>query len=243
MPRRHALHSHLRQDRRPKRIRDIGTQQLTAAISKAFDFSAYRTIVDVGGGQGQFLAGLLEKFPSYEGILLDQPQVVAGAPDVPRLQKVGGNFFEEVPAGGDLYTLKLVIHDWDVPKAVAILGNVRKAMKPAAKLMLIEGLQKGPEPDFAKWMDIMMMAVTGGEERDEAEYREHLDQAGFVLERAIATEAFPWLHKARDQSWPGWRELTAQVPKLCGQLAKRFTAFRALILFGDPFVPEHHMFI
>jgi len=175
-----------------------GSRVTGQAICKAFDFSAYPTIVDVGGGQGQFLTQILDAFPSCQGILFDQPQVVAGAPDVPRLKKVGGDFFEAVPAGADLYTLKWVIHDWDIPKSVAILGNVRKAMKPGAQLMLIEALvRKGPEADLAKWMDINMMTMTGGEERDESEYRELLDRAGFALERTIATDAFPWLLLAK----------------------------------------------
>jgi C-methyltransferase len=131
---------------------------------------------------------LLRKYPNGQGILFDQPEVIAIAPERPRIRRVGGNFFEAVPEGGDLYTLKLIIHDWEEAKALAILRNVRKAMKPGAKLMLMEAVVKdGPEPDFAKWMDINMLVIPGGQERTVEEYRELFGKAGFSLEKAIPT--------------------------------------------------------
>jgi len=169
-----------------------GTRVTNQAIFEAFDFSPFATVVDVGGGQGLFLEELLQKYANCQGILFDQPEVVSLAPERPRIRKVGGNFFEAVPEGGDLYTLKWIIHDWEEAKALAILRNVRKAMKPGAKLMLIEAVVKdGPEPDFAKWMDINMLVIPGGQERTVEEYRELLNKAGFRLERTIPTKAFP----------------------------------------------------
>jgi len=165
-----------------------GTRVMTQAVFEVFDFSPFATIVDVGGGQGLFLEELLRKYPNGQGILFDQPEVIAIAPERPRIRRVGGNFFEAVPEGGDLYTLKLIIHDWEEAKALAILRNVRKAMKPGAKLMLMEAVVKdGPEPDFAKWMDINMLVIPGGQERTVEEYRELFGKAGFSLEKAIPT--------------------------------------------------------
>ena len=164
------------------------TRVSNQAIFEAFDFSPYPTVVDIGGGQGHFLEGLLERYPDSQGILLDQPAVVAQAPELPRLRRVGGNFFESVPPGGDLYTIKWVIHDWEESKAIAILRNIRRAMKPGSRLLLIEALLKeNPGPDFAKWLDINMLVMTGGEERTEKEYCALLNEAGFKLERVVPT--------------------------------------------------------
>jgi C-methyltransferase len=132
-----------------------------------------------------FWRPLLEKHPNCQGVLFDQPEVIALAPPRPRMQRVGGSFFESVPAGGDLYTLKLIIHDWEEAKAITILQNVRKAMKPTARLMLLEAVLKdGSEPDFAKWMDINMLVIPGGQERTLEEYRELLSKTGFWLDQA-----------------------------------------------------------
>jgi C-methyltransferase len=106
-------------------------------IVAGYDFSGYSTIVDVGGGHGRLLAAILAATPAAQGVLYDQPQVVADAPTL--LQEHGidarvrierGSFFETVPAGGDLYVLKLIIQDWPDEQAVTILRNVRLSLQP-----------------------------------------------------------------------------------------------------------------
>jgi len=106
-------------------------------IVAGYDFSGYSTIVDVGGGHGRLLAAILAATPAAQGVLYDQPQVVADAPTL--LQEHGidarvrierGSFFETVPAGGDLYVLKLIIEDWPDEQAVTILRNVRLSLQP-----------------------------------------------------------------------------------------------------------------
>ena len=106
---------------------------ITAVIA-GYDFSPYATIVDVGGGHGRLLAAILGAAPHSHGILLDLPEVVAGAPAVlaehhvaDRVRVVQGSFFDAVPEGGDAYVLKNVIHDWPDDGAAHILTNVRKA--------------------------------------------------------------------------------------------------------------------
>ena len=164
------------------------------AIFAAFDFTPFKTVIDVGGGQGMFLTDLLDRYPASNAVLFDQPEVIALAPEHPRLRRVGGSFFESIPNGGDLYTMKWIIHDWEESKALLILQNIRKAMKPTSKLMLIEMLIKdGPEPDFVKWMDLNMLAIPGGQERTADEYRQLLAQAGFKLDHVIATQGMPTL--------------------------------------------------
>jgi hypothetical protein len=166
---------------------------MIAAIHQAFDFSPYPVIVDVGGGQGAFLASIMERYPACCGVLFDQPAVVASASLHPRVEASPGDFFVSVPENGDLYTLKWVIHDWETSKAVRILENVRKAMKPEGTVMMIESIVSENEtefPDMVKWMDINMMVMTGGCERTEAEHRALLHSAGLQLDRIVPTASF-----------------------------------------------------
>ena len=104
-------------------------RQVAAAVLAAYDFGRFGTVVDVGGGNGAFLAAILARHPATRGVLFDQPHVVAGAPPVlaaagvaDRCEVVGGSFFEAVPAGGDAYVLKSILHDWEDADCVRILG-------------------------------------------------------------------------------------------------------------------------
>jgi hypothetical protein len=173
---------------------------MTNAIHEAFDFSPYGTVVDVGGGQGAFLASIIERNPKCRGVLYDRAAVIETAPAHPSIDRVPGDFFEFVPEGADLYTLKWIIHDWEEGKAIQILRNVRAAMKPGASLLLVESVisegdaQSGS--DIAKWMDINMMVMTGGRERTQEEYKALLTVAGFRVERMIPTASLPHLFLA-----------------------------------------------
>jgi len=93
-----------------------------------------------------------------------------------------------VPAGGDAYLLSHIIHDWSEPQCLTILGNVRKALKPGGRLLLIEMvLPPGNAPHPGKMLDIMMLVGPGGQERTEAEYGDLLGKAGFRLRRVVPT--------------------------------------------------------
>jgi hypothetical protein len=165
------------------------------AILGSFDFSAFPTVVDVGGGHGSLLAAVLKAHPGIRGILFDLPEVVKAADEIEgagvgdRCEVIGGDFFEYVPAGGDLYILKTVIHDWNDELAVKILGSCRKAMSPASRLLVIESVvPPGNEPHASWYMDLNMLVLTrGGLERTEAEYRALFAAAGFRLESVIPT--------------------------------------------------------
>jgi hypothetical protein len=169
----------------------------TQAMLDAYDFSPFTTLVDVGGGNGSVLAAVLGRHPGLRGVLFDRPDVVeragpnlqaAGLQD--RCAAVGGNFFESVPAGGDAYLMRHIIHDWDDEQSLAILRNCRKVMRPAGKLLLVETvIPPGNDPCFAKLLDLNMLVIPGGLERTEREYRELLAAAGFGLARIIPTRA------------------------------------------------------
>jgi hypothetical protein len=146
-------------------------------VANSYDWSQFPVIADIGGGTGGLLVDLLDSFPSCHGILFDEPAVVQQAIFHERLQHIGGNFFHSVPAGADAYILRWIIHDWSDAEAVTLLCKVREAMKPGARLILLEEMI--PETSkFApgKWTDLVMLAITGGRERTEREYRELLLQ-------------------------------------------------------------------
>src|SRR6266568_6553997 len=153
--------------------------QENAAIRGAYDFSRARTLIDVGGGQGTLLLSLLAREPHLTGILLDRPQVIASAKPLldrsehtDRVTAVGGDFFETVPAGGDIYLLKKVLHDWDDARAIAILKVCRAAIGRAGRLLVLEPvIAEGNAPGFAKLLDLLMLVYAGGRERSEAEHR------------------------------------------------------------------------
>jgi hypothetical protein len=143
------------------------------AVCAAYDFSRFRTIADIGGGQGRLLAALLRASSNARGILFDLPAVCAGAQRAldeaevaDRVTVVSGDFFREVPRGAQLYVMKSIIHDWDDDAALHILANCRAAMAADARLLLVERLVGEPnEPDEAKLFDINMLAMLGGRER------------------------------------------------------------------------------
>ncbi len=165
------------------------------AVAAAYDFSTFKTIIDVGGATGNMLAAILANHPGPRGILFDRPHVVSDAPALLDARGLGhrvtieiGDFFQHVPTGGDAYILSHIIHDWNEDQCLMILGHVRKAMKPAGRLLIVEMvLASGDAPHPGKILDMVMLSQTGGEERSEAEYGHLLSKAGFRLTRVVPT--------------------------------------------------------
>jgi hypothetical protein len=162
------------------------TLAANTAILAAYDFGRFGTVVDVGGGTGTLLASILKAHPVTRGILFDQAHVVAGAESVlhaagvaDRCEIAAGSFFENVPEGGDAYTLKSIIHDWEDEESVAILRACRAAMGPDAAVLVIER-DLGPpnENAAAKISDLNMLVMPGGRERTEEEYEQLFARAG-----------------------------------------------------------------
>ena len=171
-----------------------GTRGDLPAILAAYDFSGFGKIVDVGGGQGALLRGILERYPHATGVLCDVPSVVAEASEISgtavaeRCEYVGADIFQSVPHGADAYILKAIVHDWSDAQALQILRNCRQAIREAGKILLIEWVIKpSNEPDFAKWLDLTMLVVLPGRERTEEEFRDLYAAAGFRLTRIIPT--------------------------------------------------------
>ncbi len=155
-----------------------------ASVLKAYDFSGFKVVGDIGGGRGHLLRAVLEAAPHAKGILFDLPHVVAQAGSAAeRLTIQGGDFFKDALPACDAYMLMNVIHDWSDKDAVAILKAVRKAAPANAKLLLIELLlPEKPEPNPVYMLDIVMLAVVGGRERKRSEYEALFGEAGFRLD-------------------------------------------------------------
>lgn len=168
----------------------------TGAMLDAYDFSPFETVVDVGGGAGLMLAGILERHPTMKGVLFDMPAVadraratLSAAGVAERCRIAQGDFFTSVPEGGQVYVLRHILHDWDDGAAVAILRNCRQAMGPAGRVLVVESvIPPGNEPSFGKWLDLMMLIV-GGRERTHAQYERIFGDAGLRLTRAVPTAA------------------------------------------------------
>jgi hypothetical protein len=167
------------------------------AVAEAYDFSGIGSLVDVGGASGNMLGHMLSRHPNVRGVLYDLPHVVADAPALlashgvaDRVSIEGGSFFEGVPKGHDAYLLSHIIHDWDDSENATILKNVREAMKPDGKLLIVEMvLPEGNDPHMGKMLDMMMLLVPGGEERTAAEYAELLEPNGFRVTRVVPTDS------------------------------------------------------
>ena len=135
---------------------------------------------------------MLAANPDAHGTLFDRPHVVSRAAEelrktelAGRCRIIGGDFFEEVPGGGEAYILKSILHDWDDDQCVAILKSCRRAMQPDGALIVIENVLGSPN-DYPDHMDLTMLVVTGGVERTQEEFASLYRNAGFSLMRVFS---------------------------------------------------------
>jgi len=182
-----------------------GAAAMRMAALLELDWTATSTVVDVGGGTGGMLLRLLGRQPHLRGILFDLPHVgdeacaaIAAAGLDGRCEFVGGSFFETVPAGGDVYLLGQILHDWDDADATRILQTCRHAAADHSRLVAVEQIvPHGNDPHPSKLLDLHMLVVLGGRQRTEEEFRRLLADGGFELTGivegpgACALEAVP----------------------------------------------------
>jgi len=173
------------------------TREVARAVVAAYDFSRFRTVVDVGGGNGTLIAVILAATPTLRGIVFDLASgnaeaapnlAVAGVAD--RCEVVAGDFFRCVPSGADAYTLKSVIHDWDDERSIAILRTCREAISADGKLLLVERvmparMEASQSHQRMTMLDMHMLVMPGGCERTETEYRALFAAARFELARVL----------------------------------------------------------
>jgi hypothetical protein len=180
------------------------TNQVANALSSTYDFSSTGTVVDVGGGYGTMIASILNRNPGLRGILFELPHVIAAsgphladAGVADRCERIDGDFFTSVPPGGDVYILSQILHDWDDEHCVALLDRCRSRMPDHGRLLVVETvLPSNEDPSFGKWLDLHMLAITGGRERTAEEYGALFRATGFSLSNVIPTPAGPSIVEA-----------------------------------------------
>jgi len=169
------------------------TQYLAGSILRAYDFSPYHTIIDIGGGNGALLFSILQYTPEVKGVIFDAPIVIPQTEELirehhlqERCSTFSGNFFEAIPEGGDAYLLKYILHDWTDTDAIRILQNCSRIMQAGSKVLVFESVMPpGNEWHSAKQMDVTMLVCTKGRERTEEEFRFLFKEAGLQFNRTV----------------------------------------------------------
>jgi hypothetical protein len=159
-------------------------------VARVYDAGDVKRIVDVGGSEGMLLRGLLARVPGAKGVLFDRPEIVEGVSLADRIEVVGGDFLTEVPAGGDLYLLKSILHDWPDEQCETIVSNIHRAAAPDSRLLVVEmTLPDGPAgaPSPVPLMDMNMLVMLGGRERTASEFGALLMRCGYAVERIVPT--------------------------------------------------------
>lgn len=189
----------------PDELRRFNASQQAATrlelrtLLPAYGWGDLRTVTDVGGGNGAFLAGLLDRFPGLHGTLFDQPDMVGQAAPVlaaagvaDRCTVSGGSFFDAIPAGADAYLLKRILYGWDDRDAVRLLRTVRAAMRADSRLLVLEPvLQPGNEFDVGKTYDLLLFAMAGGRVRGADDIGALCAEAGLRVNRVVPTMMLP----------------------------------------------------
>ncbi|HEX3480043.1 MAG TPA: methyltransferase [Kofleriaceae bacterium] len=187
------------------------TTVIVDAVLAAYDFTSMERIVDIGGGYGKLLTSLLQRYPTMRGVLLDTPAVIERAKSqiratgvADRCELVGGDFFADLPAGGDLYLLSRILMDHDDEVSVRLLRNCRRAMTGQSRVHIVQIVLPSPEAEAARHllfdgaMSNLNMFVLGlGAERTEEQYRALLASAGFLVTQIIPTRALMSIIEAR----------------------------------------------
>jgi hypothetical protein len=173
------------------------TQAVAANVIPAYDFSGQKTVADIGGGNGALLCAVLKSNPTLTGVVFDgeyvQQQAIAYFKDAGmngQIKFQQGNFFDETPPRADVYVMKMILHDWNDEDSKKILENIRASMHEESKILVIESvLPEGNTPHPGKFMDINMLAMTGGRERTEREWKELVQRSGLRVSRIIPTQS------------------------------------------------------
>lgn len=168
------------------RAMQSGARRRIAALD-GFPWDEVETVIDVGGGNGTLLLGLLERHAHLHGVVFDLPEVagaasanVAEASLGERCSVESGNAFERVPEGGDVYLLAKVLHDWDDARAHQILERVRAAARPDTRLLVLDSVVTSAESSrTTKLLDLVMLTLVSGRERSAGEWRRLLTEGGW----------------------------------------------------------------
>jgi hypothetical protein len=185
------LHDNPKQQAFFEKFMSHWARQMTEEEMASFGLERFRTIADLGGSDGYFLAQALRRQPALRGVLVDLPSVVAAADGVlsehgvrDRVEIAAGDFFvEPLPAGCDAYLLKAVLHNWSDERSEILLRKVRERIGDTGATLLVWDQVMAPanEWDHAKLLDVDMLVLYGGRERTLTEWQNLLQRSGFEL--------------------------------------------------------------
>ena len=182
----------------------------TAGLLEAYNFSQITSLVDVGGAHGAMVAAIAKRYPDIRCTCFDLPSAEQGALKTfrdggvtDRCGFVGGDFFEDLPAGADAYLLSGVLHDWGDEQCLQILRNCRRRVQDKGRLLVVDIVlsdEKNVPDTYRNFLDVGMLTQTeGGMERTESEFRDLLAAGGFSLCRVVPTNAPQWVIEALAQ--------------------------------------------
>ena len=169
----------------------------TDAVLDAYSYDGISTLADVGCGSGVVMAATLRRYPALRGVLFDQAHdierttpSIQGTDVADRCTFVSGNFFESAPSGADAYSMRHILHDWSDEHCIRILGQIRKVIPSAGRLLIIETVvPEGNDPSPSKLFDMFMMLLPDGMERSEAQFRALFNASGFALTGITPTQS------------------------------------------------------
>lgn len=150
---------------------------VAAQVLDAYPFHRHRRVLDIGGGNGAFLAALAARHPRLDLTLFDLPEVVA-LPGVGTAERVGGSFTHPLPEGADLVTLIRILHDHDDATVQALLRNVRTSLAPGGRVLIAEPM--ADTQGVSSYFEIYLWAMGSGRPRTPHELRQMLRSAGFT---------------------------------------------------------------
>lgn len=175
---------------------DSSSNRNCPVIAEGFNFSKYKSIVDIGGGYGALLAHILKRYPNIEGTLFDLPEIVTTPKSIDdtikeRCKVIGGDFMKEVPQGSDLYIMQQIIHDWSDEVSITILKNCKEALAPNGRILVVDSVIKpGNKYDMSKLIDLQIMATChGGKERTKEQFTHIFKESGLKLVKIHETAA------------------------------------------------------
>ncbi len=177
------------------------------AVADAVDFSAWSSVVDVGGGRGILLEAVLGRHRHLTGVVFDRPHALpssptAGTPEsvATRWATTSGSFFDAVPAA-DAYLLKYILHDWPDDRCVDILRSCRRTLSLGGAVLVVEALLGDPAYEIeTAFADLNMLVLPGGRERSEQEYAALFGAAGLELTAVTPTGTRMSVLEARAQT-------------------------------------------
>lgn len=196
------IYDYLKEDQDESELFDKSMTNLTELaiepILNAYDFSGLKTVMDIGGGEGLLLAGILFKMKNLHGILFDVPDGLRKSPEIlqkygvnERVQTIPGSFFDEGLPPADLYILKNILHNWSEAECISILTNIRKAMPEHGKILVVEMIiSEDNKFSYGKLIDIQMMVfMNEGKERTRKEYEALFHKSGLAISKIVPTIA------------------------------------------------------